>query len=477
MTAQLGLIDVDASLLLRLRVSDPEIVAELRRRPEGRERERYVQEALRLGVLALRMASGQVDAATLRQAGEQLVGEVRELLAARGAELQGLLGRYFDPKSGLLPQRLEALVKKDGELERLLGGDESLLARTLADHLGEDSPLFDLRDEIAKSTEAALLAQKEEVLRQFSLDRKDSALSRLVGEIAGKQGELRADVAAQVQAVVRELSLDHDGSALSRMSRKLFEGVEELARKNFDFQAEVRATLAAIGGRREEAERGARHGHVFEEAVGQVLAREAQRLGDVHEACGATTGAIKHCKVGDHLIVLGPESSAPDVRLVFEAKEDRSYELKQALADIEVARKNRGAQVGVFVFSRKAAPEGLETLRRYGNHVVVIWDAEDASSDVFLACAYSLARALAIREQCAADDTEAALRTIEATTRGVERHVQQADEIRRYAETVQSNGEKIVVRAARMRDELLKEVDELDRQVLALKTTAESGRK
>src|SRR5262249_34927156 len=148
---------------------------------------------------------------------------------------------------------------------------------------------FELREEIAKSVEAALLTQKEEVLRQFSLDRKDSALSRLVGEIAGKQGELRADVAAQVQGLVGGLSLHHDGSALSRMSRKLFEGVDELARKNFDFQAEVRATLAAIGGRREEAEHGARHGHVFEEAVGQLLAREAQRLGDVHEACGATT--------------------------------------------------------------------------------------------------------------------------------------------------------------------------------------------
>src|SRR5262249_2560017 len=163
--------------------------------------------------------------------------------------------------------------------------------------------------------------QKEEMLRQFSLDRKDSALSRLVGEISGKQGELRADVAAQVQAVVRELSLDHDGSALSRMTRKLLGIVDELATKNGEFQAAVRATLAAIGGRREEAERSTRHGDVFEDAVCDVLAREAQRLGDVHEACGATPGTIKHRKYGDHVITLGPESLTPGVRIAIEAKE------------------------------------------------------------------------------------------------------------------------------------------------------------
>jgi hypothetical protein len=469
MTAQLGLIDVEAAMLLRLRVHDPEVIAELRRRPES-ERERYAQEALRLGVLALRMASGQVDTAAIRQAGEKLVGEVRELLAGRSAELTGVLSQYFDPKSGVLPQRIEALVKKDGELERLLGSDESVLARTLAEHLGEDSPLFGLREEIAKSVEGALLTQKEEMLRQFSLDRKDSALSRLVGEISGKQGELRADVAAQVQAVVRELSLDHDGSALSRMTRKLLAIVDELAKKNGDFQAEVRATLAAIGGRREEADRSTRHGDVFEDAVGELLAREAQRVGDVHEACGATTGTIKHCKVGDHVIVMGPESPAPGVRLAVEAKEDRSYDLRRALTEIEVARKNRGAQVGVFVFSRKTAPEELEPLRRYGNDIVVVWDAEDASSDVFLAGAYSVARALAIREQRAGDETDEAVSHIESTTRAVERHVQQADEIRRYAETVQSSGEKIVARAMRMRDELMREVAALDEQLAALKS-------
>ena len=472
MTAQLGLIDVDAAMLLRLRVHDPEVIAELRRRPEA-ERERFAQEALRLGVLALRMASGQVDTAAIRQAGEKLVGEVRELLAGRAAELTGVLSQYFDPKSGVLPQRLEALVKKDGELERLLGSDESLLARTLAEHLGEDSPLHGLREEIAKSVEGALLLQKDEMLRQFSLDRKDSALSRLVGEIAGKQGELRADVAAQVQAVVRELSLDHDGSALSRMTRKLLAIVDELAKKNGDFQAEVRATLAAIGGRREEAERSTRHGDAFEDAVGELLAREAQRVGDVHEACGATTGGIKHCKVGDHVITLGPDSLTPGVRVVIEAKEDKSYDLKSALAEIETARKNRSAQVGVFVFSSKTAPPELEPLRRYGTSIVVVWDAGDPKSDVFLSCAYSVARALAIREQRAGDETDEAVQHIESATRAVERHVQQADEIRRYAETVQSNGEKIVARARRMRDELMQEVAALDEQIAALKSADE----
>src|SRR5580704_7775197 len=74
------------AIVLMLEVNDPEVIAELRRR-EGDERERYALAALRVGVLAMRTAAGHVDAAAIREAGNTLVGEVRDLLSARATEM------------------------------------------------------------------------------------------------------------------------------------------------------------------------------------------------------------------------------------------------------------------------------------------------------------------------------------------------------------------------------------------------------
>src|SRR5580658_1062176 len=140
-----------AALVVTLEVTDPDVVLELRRREDDDdERDRYALAALRVGVLALRAAGGHIDAAAVREAGTALIGEVRELLSTRASEmterLASTLTQYLDPQSGVLPQRLQSLVRKDGELDSLLrahvGADDSLLARSLTTHLGEGSPIF-----------------------------------------------------------------------------------------------------------------------------------------------------------------------------------------------------------------------------------------------------------------------------------------------------------------------------------------------
>ena len=97
------------------------------------------------------------------------------------------------------------------------------------------------------------------------------------------------------KTITDEFSLDRDGSALSRMSRMIGE-----------FRTEVREALVAIGAQKAESKRATRHGFDFEDQLGDCLAEQAQRMGDVHSATGNTTGTIKNCKVGDHVIELGP---------------------------------------------------------------------------------------------------------------------------------------------------------------------------
>jgi hypothetical protein len=84
--------------------------------------------------------------------------------------------------------------------------------------------------------------------------------------------------------------------------------------------------------------------------------------------------------------------------------------------------------------------------------------------------AYSLARALAVRERRTDKESQAAIVEIERAARGVERQVGFLDEVRRWAETVKGHGEKIAERSTRMADELRREVERLDAQVASMRT-------
>ncbi len=482
---------------LRLEVTDPEVLAELRRRGEGDERDQFALAALRIGVLALRSAAGQVDAATIREAGSELVSEVRDVLSRRVTEMServaATLTQYLDPQSGALPQRLHALVRQDGELERLfraqIGGDDSLLARSLASHLGEGSPLFKLlsptdsaglRAQVASTLEEALADQRKVILGEFSLDQKGSALSRLVAEFSldgegSSMSRLAKMLATTSEQIGKNLTLDDEGSALSRLKRELENMVGRLARDNAEFQLQMREAMARVDTRRKEEARSPRHGIEFEERLGALLADEAQRLGDLYEATGDTTGNIKNCKVGDHVIELGADSAAAHARIVWEAKDKQGSSLRAAVDEIDEARRNRHAQVGVFVFSSKTAPEGLEPLHRHGNDIMVVWNPDDGTSEVVVRAAYSLARCLAVRERRTDRESLAAILEIERAARGIEKQVGYLEEVRKWAETVKGHGEKIADRSSRMVEELRRDVERLDVQLASMRTAETPG--
>ena len=483
-------------VVLMLEVTDAETALELRRQDEGEARERYALAALKVGVLALRAASGQVDASVIREAGNALVGELRELLSARATEMTERIGstltQYLDPHSGALPQRLHALVRRDGELDQLLrshvGTDDSVLARSLAAHLGQGSAIFKmlsptdaggLRAQLTRTLEEALAEQRGHILREFSLDNEGSALSRMAAEFSldaegSAMNRLSKMLSATSDRIGKDLTLDDEGSSLSRLKRELLGTIEQLGKSNVEFHAQVREAMARLDTRKKEEARTPRHGITFEERLGALLAEEAQRLGDIYEATGDTTGVIRACKKGDYVMQLGADSAAANARIVWEAKEKNAYALRAALAEIDEARRNRQAQVGVFVFSRKTAPEGIESLQRHGSDVVVVWDADEPASDLVVRAAYSLARALAVRERRSDRESEAALAELERAARGVERQIGYLDDVRRWAETVKGHGEKITDRTARMAEELRRDVERLDAQIAQMRTAGTS---
>jgi len=283
---------------------------------------------------------------------------------------------------------------------------------------------------------------QETITQEFSLDHDGSALQRL-SSMLEKTGV----------AVATSLTLDDEASPLARLKREILDVLEQHKTANTNFQTDVRSTLDAFKVRREEAARSTTHGHTFEACVGDFLLNEAQRHGDVQEAVGTTMGQAAR-KTGDHVLTLGPDSGAPEARIVCESKAKKGYTEKSALTEIALARKNRNAQVGLVIMARATAPEGIEALRRIGNDVLVVWDPDDAASDLNLRLAVSLARALCVRERIVESRTEANLGQLDDSIESIASQIRVIDEIIHNGRLIKRKGEKVVSSGERLRDAL-----------------------
>jgi hypothetical protein len=270
-------------------------------------------------------------------------------------------------------------------------------------------------------------------------------------------------------AITNNLSLDKEGSALSRLRREVIEILSRHEQQAASFQRDVTSALEAMKARREESLRSTAHGKQFQDVVFEFAQREAERSGDLATCTGNTTGAIKHCKVGDAIFELGPECAAAGEKFVIEAKEDASYDLNKARPEIESARKNRQASVGVFVFSRKTSHAGQDPLLRYGNDIFVIWDDEDLNNDVILKAALSLAKALCVREAKARDAEAADFLAVDGAILAIEKEAQRLDKMNTWSETIKSNSGKILEEVRKMREALDQQIQILRGATLGLK--------
>jgi hypothetical protein len=497
-------------LPLELLIEDRDIIRALVDYREGESRNAFAIEAMKIGILALRHVGGQVSADLIQRESERLIKDMQQTLDGHMRVMHGRMGdalkEYFDPESGRFNDRVRRLCSQDGELSQIMrgfiDGENSQLARTMFTQIGPLMKHLDPQQSegllavLRVSVETQLTQHRDHVLKEFSLDHKDGALSRLVNELTNKHGDLSKDLQKKIDDVVKEFSLNEEGSALSRLvqnvtqaqrtitnefsldsdtsclSRLKRELVDLLAtseKKNQQFQEEVKVSLAKIVTTRQEADRSTRHGLHFQDAVCEFLIREAQHAGDIASPTGSIVGMIKNCKVGDCVIELGPDSAAPGAKIVVEAKEEIGYSLARAREEIETARKNRGADWGVFVFSKKTAPTGLEPFQRYGNDIVVVWDADDPTCDVFLKAGVIAARALCFRAERNSAAQQIDFDAIEKAILEIEKRAGNLEEIRKSADTIQSSSGKILERVRIDREALTKQVEILRERVKDLR--------
>tara|TARA_E500000305_G_scaffold84082_1_gene69879 strand:+ start:4854 stop:6620 length:1767 start_codon:yes stop_codon:yes gene_type:complete len=526
---------------LHLIITDPEVCSELNAHDSEEDRNRYALSALRIGAYALRQASGAIDVHSVRDEVDSMLLSLREVLAEHSSQCTGGISNslkdYFDPESGKITQRLNSLVKQDGELDGLLnrhlGEDSSTVAKTLALHVGEQSPLFKILSPeqsngllatLQEVIELALKTQRDQIVKNFSLDDKDSALSRLLIEVTDANGKLRKGLADDVAEVRNEFSLDNEegalarlvkrvekaqeqindqfsqdneDSAMSRMARlletvngtvkgnltlddensplsllrrQLLDVIGQIEKTNTEFHAEIRETVAAMKARKEEKTRSTRHGDDFQDALGNYLEVDARHRGDVCERTTNTVGHIPRSKTGDFVLVMGPESIAAGGSIAIEAKQEQGYNLKSILEEISKARQNRKSEIGIFVLSQKVANEEHDLLARYGNDIVVVWDAEDPTTDVVLDSALSLARALVTRQSVVDKERTADLSKLDKAMQRIAKDATDLGEIIKWAGTITNNGTKIRDKAERLKNDLECQVQHLDEHLERLRT-------
>jgi hypothetical protein len=458
--------DNPSRLSVSISITDPELIEELMRFPEGESRDDFALAAIRIGILTLKRAQGHIDADLLSKETDRLLENMTKTLK-----------EFFDPKDGRFNERIDRLIQKDGEFERLMreqiGSDNSELSRTMAAYVGDQSEFMQIlsTDEsqgflkaLTESIGNRLTEQRESLMKEFSLDKEDSALSRLIQHVKKSQNE-----------ITTEFSLDKENSALYRMRRELLRVLEDQKKANEDFRKEIGEQLAAIAARREEAGRSTRHGVDFEMEAFDFIQAESQKAGDIATHTGNTTGLIKNCKIGDFVIKLGPDERAAGTQIVVEAKEKEGYSLAAALTEIETARKNRRAAAGLFLFSKKSAPDGIDSMRRYGDDIVAIWDSEDPTTDIYLSAGLSVAKALCTKAQAHREAAEVDLKPIEIAIRDIEKQITGLDDINKYTETIENNSHRIIDRVRIMKNNLLSQVLTLDDQISKLRSAMTSS--
>lgn len=232
--------------------------------------------------------------------------------------------------------------------------------------------------------------------------------------------------------------------AHGQTQQKLLEA-EQARRKELELY--IRETVAKLETRKQADATSPRGGHSFEEDVLRFV-QDATRGGTylVH-ATGNTTGSLSRCKKGDAVIEFTPDSAFEGCRVVLEAKRDGSYSVPKALEEMEEARKNRDATVGVFIFATSHAPVGFSGFERYGNTILVSWDPEQPETDPILRGALLASLAMASRRHNDADPGDL------QALRDVEKRI--SEELKRIAKMRTAN-ERISKSSDEIRDELRK---------------------
>lgn len=405
-----------------------------------------------IGLRALGNARAEARECRLAEIGERLVTDVdaklEQQFAAHEQAMAAGLARFFDPSDGSVTQRLAEFVADEGALARALdkhiGPHRSVLTETLGRLVGDASPLLrrlspDGDDSVVKAIEDrlanAVAGSQRELARALDPACDDSPVRRFLVTLRDDLAKADKDRHVQLATALAALDANDETSLISRLFRETQQartsllaainpdapdspmaairtgieaGLARHAARQEQVATELREAIARLETRRAQQSRAPSGGLAFEDAVAELVQQAVAEGPYVTEATGASIGAVARCKKGDVVVRFTAESAFDGAAVVFEAKRDAAYTVRTALEELDAARKNRAADVGVFVMAASHAPTGFPRFARHGHNVLVQWDESDPATDVFLRCAVYLGMGLVSRTRAAGDPGDTA---------------------------------------------------------------------
>ena len=479
-------------------------------------------EAWLIGYRAVTSAHRLAEEARLGDIKKTLLEDIDTQLrghAERQSErMQEALGRYFDPESGQLGERLRQLTGDGGTLptllDRHLGPQNSILVQTLVKHVGEQSPLFKklsptdsegLLQLMSERLEQAMAAQNNAFQKALDPQCEGGAIGRFFVGLRDELKRAEGDQAEQLKLALAALDTTKEDSLLNQLRRdtqvareQLLQAInpategsplaiihtslsdrlerhaksqqqqlEEANKASVEFQRDVREAVQRIEVRRHAEQRSSRGGRLFEDAVLDFVQQTVGTNGYIVESTGPIVGNCPGCKIGDAVIQYPLDHAFRDERVVVEAKHDKSYSVTAALQELEKARANRGARVGIFVMAKSHAAPGFPTFSRYGQDVLVTWDTENPITDPYLQGALMVALALAIRHRTPA--AEGDLQALQGIEQRIAKEVERLQEIQDASTKIRKQVDVIDKAAATGTQKLQKLLRDAKDTLLALK--------
>jgi len=327
----------DRIVVDRLVLHDPTLAAFLGERPAD-DRDAIVERALRIGLIALQDAGVTVNVDVVRSEFEKLVRQTESVNEKAAQTLEQTLRLNFADGDGRLP-------------------------RTLEQFLGDRGALRSMVDEL------------------FDETKRDSAIGRI-----GRMLERYFDGDASKLAVLLDPT---------RLNSPMHQFRQEMSAGFRSLEERLVAIEAAAAARGAERARSAAKGVDFEDLLEAMLGDIARGAGDLLDRTGTEAGAVMKSKKGDFVLTVDTRvSRGCDLRVVVEAK-DRPLSMRAIRDELREARENRGAAVGLIIFTPGHAPAGIAPFAVFGDDVYCVVDPE-APDPATLEAAVKLARLLAL---------------------------------------------------------------------------------